>query len=231
MEQENCENCFQWYAVFIYVSITQRQKLSRPLTARRGRRTSPCNRVLASGPWIQAGQHVRRCLGVRPQLRPVVHEISFIRHVIHGIKVFTHHREVFKRPSTFNVFQRLLQILQLCIYLALRLLRALHCLSFESLNGLDLPAHIVFLDMETVDLLFHLGDDVLVLENRAIVGEVHGLRLLRELLHPSAGIVVALLESLQGSSCAALETEFGGQGSPVNFHGGVALLAEVLVRV
>ena len=127
----------------------------------------------------------------------------------------TYHSEVLERPSALNVLQGSLEILQLCVDLALGLLGALHSLRLESLDALDLALDVVLLHLEAAHLLLDVVDDGLVLEDAAVVAEVDRLRLLGEDLDPAAGVVMALLEGLERLSGAATETELLGQGSPV----------------
>lgn len=127
----------------------------------------------------------------------------------------TYHSEVLERPSALNVLQGSLEILQLSVDLALGLLGALHSLRLESLDALDLALDVVLLHLEAAHLLLDVVDDGLVLEDAAVVAEVDRLRLLGEDLDPAAGVVMALLEGLEGLSGAATEAELLGQGSPV----------------
>lgn len=117
----------------------------------------------------------------------------------------THHSQVSEWPGLFNVLQSLLQIAQFLVYDALGLLGALDSLRFECLNRLDLPAYIVCLGLESVELLLDVVDDGLVLEDAAVVLEVDGLRLLGKDGDFAARVVVALLEGLKGSSSVAFE--------------------------
>lgn len=105
-----------------------------------------------------------------------------------------YHSQILKRPRRLNVRQSLLQILQLRIHLALGLLGTLHSLRLKGLDRLDLSRYIHLLDRERIELLLNVRDDVLVLQLRAVVGEVDGLRLLGQHLHSAARIVIALLE-------------------------------------
>ena len=118
----------------------------------------------------------------------------------------THHSKILKRPSRLNVLQRRLQITNLRINPPLGLFCALHSLRLESLNGLDLPSHIVLLNLEAIDLLLDVVDDGAVLEDGAVVGEVDLLGLLGEELDPTARVVVALFECDEGVGGAAAET-------------------------
>ena len=143
----------------------------------------------------------------------------------------TYHSEIFKWPGLLNVLQCLLQVLQLQVDAALGLLSVLHSLGLEGLNGLDLSRNIVRRGLEGAEILLDLVDDGLVLQERAVVGEVDGLRLLRERLHAAAGVVTALLEGLQGRGGLAAETERAGHLGPVEFQGCAALEGEEMLAV
>lgn len=131
------------------------------------------------------------------------------------MRCHTYHSEVLERPSALNVLQGSLEVLQLCVDLALGLLGALHSLRLESLDALDLALDVVLLHLEAAHLLLDVVDDGLVLEDAAVVAEVDRLRLLGEDLDPAAGVVMALLEGLEGLSGAATEAELLGQCSPI----------------
>lgn len=135
----------------------------------------------------------------------------------------THHSEVLERPGGLDVLEGLLQVLQLSVDLGLGLLSALDGLSLVGLDGLDLAANVVLLDLEAVELLLNVVDDGGVLENGAVVGEVDLLGLLGQELDLAARVVVALLEGLQGLGGGATEAEFGAQVGPVDLRGGAAL--------
>lgn len=135
----------------------------------------------------------------------------------------THHSEVLERPGGLDVLEGLLQVLQLGVDLALGLLGALDGLGLVGLNGLDLAADVVLLDLEAVELLLDVVDDGGVLEHAAVVREVDLLRLLGQDLNLAARVVVALLEGLQGLGGGAAEAEFGAQVGPVDLGGGAAL--------
>jgi len=116
-----------------------------------------------------------------------------------------------------------LEIAQLLVDDGLGLLCALDGLGLESLNGLDLPSYIVCLGLESVELLLDVVDDGLVLEGAAVIGEVNGLRLLREDGDLAARIVIALLEGLERSGSLTLETKLRGELGPVELEGSAAL--------
>lgn len=141
-------------------------------------------------------------------------------------KASTYHSEIFKRPSSLNVLQCLLQILQLRLHQPLGLLSPLDSSSLEALNRLNLPRQVHLFHLEAADCLFDLGDDGLVLEDGTVVGEVDVLGLLLEDLEAAARIIVALLKSGEGVEGAAAETEGGGEFAPVDLAGGVGSLRE-----
>lgn len=136
---------------------------------------------------------------------------------------YTHHSEVGKRPGVLNVLERLLEIAELLVDNGLGLLGALQGLCLEGLNGLDLPAHIVRLRFEGVELLLDVVDDGLVLEDATVVLEVDGLRLLGQDGHFAARIVVALLEGLEGGGGVAFEAQLRADLRPVELEGGASL--------
>ena len=181
----------------------------KPTIALKGRRTSPCSRVLASGPLTRAAQHARRCPGGQPRPRPDIRvstaedEPPPTPHSPAG----TYHSQVLKRPGSLDVLQRLLQVGQFGVDPALRVLGTLHSLCLESLNSLDLTLHIVLLGLEGIDLLLDVVDDGGVAQDGAVVREVDFLRLVGEDLHPAARIVVALLEGREGLGGAAFDAE------------------------
>jgi hypothetical protein len=137
---------------------------------------------------------------------------------------YTHHSEVRERPRLLDVLQGLLEIAQLLVDNRLGLLSALDSLRLERLNSLDLPVHIVRLGLESVELLLDVVDDGLVLEDGSVLGEVDGLGLLGENGNLAAGVVVALLELLQGSGGGALQAQLGAELGPVELKSSAALL-------
>ena len=73
-----------------------------------------------------------------------------------------------------------------------------HRLGLERLNRLDLRAHIVGDGLEVAEDLLGLVDNGLVAEDRAVVCEVDGRRLGRELAMDALGVGIALPERLEG---------------------------------
>lgn len=135
----------------------------------------------------------------------------------------TYHSEVLEWASSLNVLKSLLQVQKLSINLALGSFGAFDSLSLEGLNGLDLAVDVVLLDLEAVELLLNVIDDGLVLQDRAVVGEVDGLGLFGKDLYPAARVIVALLETGESLSGAATEAELLAQVGPVELESGGAL--------
>jgi hypothetical protein len=69
------------------------------------------------------------------------------------------------------------------------------------------------------DLVHHGG----VVEGGFVVGKIDGLGLGLQQVDAAAGVVVALLEGLDGGCGLAFEAEGGGDSVPVEFCGGGAL--------
>ena len=136
----------------------------------------------------------------------------------------THHSQVVKWPGILDVLQRLLEVAQLLVDNRLGLLSALDSLRLERLDSLDLPVHIVRLGLESVELLLNVVDDSLVLEDGSVVGEVDGLGLLGEDGNLATGVVVALLELLQGDGGGTLQAQLGAELGPVELKSSAALL-------
>lgn len=135
--------------------------------------------------------------------------------------------EVGERPGIFDVLQCLLEVAELLVDDSLGLLGALDGLGLECLDGLDLPVYIVGLGLESGELLLDVVDDGLVLEDGAVLGEVDGLALLGKDLDLAAGIVIALLERLEGGGGVATEAELLANLGPVELEGCATLLRAV----
>jgi len=198
----------------------------------------PCSQALASDPWKRAAQRAGRYQGEQQQPRPITQISPIDPKSLHvtAQKSFelimsnTHHSEILKRSRSFDVLERLLQILQLLIDLALGLLSGLDGLRLEGLNRLDLSVDIVLLWLESAELLLEVVDDGLVLEHAAVVREVDSLWLLGQKLHLATGVVVALLECYESVGGISFEAELAAQAGPVDF-GGCAALYEVLLAI
>lgn len=76
-------------------------------------------------------------------------------------------------------------------------------------------------------MVLDLVNDGLVLEGLAVVREVDGLGLFGQNGHFAAGIVVALLEGLEGCCGLAAKAERAGDFGPVDFESGATLWSEV----
>jgi len=187
----------------------------------RWRENIPCSLVRPSVPWRRVGRSSHQYPDGQQQPHPVTQGTN----ISPGLESSTHqprntyHSEVLERSSLLDVLQRLLQILQLDINTALGLLGALDSLHLEGLNRLDLSGEVVRRGLEGLEVLLDLVDDGLVLQDRAVVREVDGRRLLRQRLHPAAGIFVALLERLEGGYGLPAETERAGHLVPVELEG------------
>ena len=72
-------------------------------------------------------------------------------------------------------------------------------------------------------MLLDLVDDGLVLELRAVGGEVYRLGCFRKDLDFSAGVVVSLLEGCESGCGLAFEAEGGADFGPVDFEGCASL--------
>lgn len=130
----------------------------------------------------------------------------------------TYHSHLIEWPCRLNVRQSLLQILQLQIDVRLGLLCILHSLCLEGLDGLDLPSDIVCSWLECAEVLLDLVDDALVFEDGTVVREVDLLGLLGEDLHAATGVLVALLECLEGGSGLPAKSEALGHLCPVELE-------------
>jgi len=130
----------------------------------------------------------------------------------------TYHSELIKRPRLLNILQCCLQILQLQINTSLGRLGILHSLCLKSLNRLNLSPNIVCRRLERIEMLLNLVNNGLVLQNRTVVCEVDFGGLLGELGYSATGILVALLEGLEGGGGLAAKTEGGGDFNPVELE-------------
>lgn len=136
----------------------------------------------------------------------------------------TYDGELIERAGVLDVLQGLLQILELHIDTALGLLSVLDGLSLEGLNGLDLAGDIVGDWLEALEVLLYRIDNGLVLQDRAVVGEVDGGWLLLKSRKLAAGILVALLEGVEGGDSGSTESEVRGDCCPVKLESCATLL-------
>lgn len=187
----------------------------------------PCNLgVRASDASRQAAQCAGQYQVVQPQHHPIPIISTSLSPYPNQSSTSTYHSQILKRPRLLNIPQRLVQILQLLIDYTLRLLSALDSLRLKRLDRLQLPGHIVRSRLEGLELLLDGVDDGAVLELVAVLGEVDGGGLFRELGELAAGVVVALFEGEEGGGCVAAEAELGGQLGPVELEGCASLLGE-----
>jgi len=126
--------------------------------------------------------------------------------------------ELVKGTGRLDVEERLLEILELEVDLLLGCLGVLDGLDLENLDGLELAGHVIGGGLEGSEALLDLVNDRLVLEDGAIVGKVDGGGEFRELLDLAAGVVVALLESLETGDGLAAEAERRGDLGPVDLE-------------
>jgi hypothetical protein len=161
----------------------------------------------------------RRCLDEQRQPHPkITQRISPILILEPYHLGNTYHSEILKWSRFLNILQCLLQILQLQINTSLRLLSILQGLCLKSLNRLNLSSNIVCRGFERVEMLLDFVDDGLIFEDGTVVREVNFRGLFGELGHSAAGILVALLEGLEGSDSLATETEGAGDFGPVELE-------------
>ena len=136
----------------------------------------------------------------------------------------TYDSELVEGTGSLDVLQGLLEVDKLSLNLALGLLGVLDGLGLEGIDGLQLAGDIVGSGLEVLEVVLDLVDNSLVLEGLAVVGAVNGLGLLGQDLDLAAGVVVALLESLQGGGGLAAQTQRAGHLGPVDLESGAALL-------
>lgn len=137
--------------------------------------------------------------------------------------IITYHSEILKRPSSLNVLKGLVEVNQLSLNLTPGLLSGLNSLSLKGIDSLNLAANIVRSGLEGLERALDLVDDGLVLQDIAVVREVDGLGLLGQNLQLAAGLIVTLLEGLEGGGCLATEAEGAGDLGPVELESGAAL--------
>lgn len=121
-------------------------------------------------------------------------------------------------PGLLDVLKGSGQVLQLQVDGLLGGLCVLDGLNLKGVNGLDLAGDIVGDGLEGLESLLDLVNDGLVLQDGAVVGEVDGGRLLGQLLDLAAGVLVALLEGLQGGDGLAAEAQGRGDLDPVELE-------------
>lgn len=135
----------------------------------------------------------------------------------------TYDSEVLERTGGLDVLEGGSEVLELEVDSLLGGLGVLDSLNLESLDSLELAADVVGGGLEGLEALLDLVDDGGVLEGGAVGGEVDGRGLLGKLLDLAAGVLVALLESLEGRHGLAAETKRVGHLDPVELKGSASL--------
>lgn len=130
----------------------------------------------------------------------------------------TYDGEVLEGSGLLNVLQGGGEVLELQVDGLLGSLGILDGLGLEGLNGLELSGHVIGDGLEGAEPLLDLVDDGLVLEDGSVGGEVDGGGLLGEDLELAAGVLVALLEGLEGGDGLATEAERAGDLGPVKLE-------------
>ena len=135
----------------------------------------PCSQGRANAPSIQAALFESRYQGGPPQLRPrTPHRYQYCDKGSEARHSDTHNGQVFKRPCCLDILQRFLQIPQFPIHSPLCLLRALHSLHLKSLDGLDLPGHIVCGWLERLEVSLDLVNNRRVVQGATVVLKIDG---------------------------------------------------------
>lgn len=156
----------------------------------------PCILERTSGPWTPASPSSRRWKvpprRPRPARRHIFISIRFLHPQLpstadgnnntdchrktrrYNIGIITYHSELLKRPSSLDILERSLEILQLEVDLLLGALGILDGLDLESLDSLELARDVVLGGLEGGEALLDFVDDGLVLEHGAVVREVDG---------------------------------------------------------
>lgn len=132
--------------------------------------------------------------------------------------MYTYDSEILEGAGGLDVGQGLLEVLELKVDLVLGGLGVLDGLDLEGLNGLDLAGDVVGGGLECGEALLDLVDHGLVLEDGAVVGEVNGRGKLREGLDLATGVLVTLLEGLEGGDGLAAQAERGRDLGPVELE-------------
>ena len=135
----------------------------------------------------------------------------------------TYDGELIKWPGSLDILQSLLQVHQLGLDATLGLLGRLDGLSLKGIDGLELTSNVVGGRLEGLEVVLNLVNDGLVLEGLAVVRKVDGLGLLGQHGYFAAGVIVALLEGLEGCGGLAAKSQGAGDFGPVDFESGATL--------
>lgn len=188
----------------------------------------PCILVLPSGPLKRAFRSSRRSTARQQRHRPVHHHQHFPPQP-RGSPLAVekpYHSQLIERPGRLYVLERLVQLLQLEVDLLLGRLGILDGLDLKGLDGLELAAHVDCRGLESLEPLLDLVNDGLVLEHRPVARKVDRRRELRQLLHPTARVVAALLEGLKRSCRLPTEAKRCGDLGPIDLQCCAALPIE-----
>jgi hypothetical protein len=187
----------------------------------------PCIRAPSSDPWKRARWSSHQSTSRRRRRHPIITHHQHLpvtaakTHPPPGGK--TYNSEVLERPGGLDVLEGGGEVLELEVDGLLGGLGVLDGLDLEGVDGLELAAHVVGGRLELAEALLDLVDDGLVLERGAVGGEVDGGGLLREQLDLAAGILVALLEGLEGGDGLAAEAQRAGDLGPVELESSASL--------
>lgn len=136
----------------------------------------------------------------------------------------TYDSEILEGSGSLNVLQGSGKVLELQVDGLLGSLGVLDGLGLEGIDGLQLAGDIVGDGLEGSESLLDLLDDGLVLEDGSVGGEVDGGGLLGKGLELAAGVLVALLEGLEGGNGLATEAQRAGDLGPVELESCASLL-------
>lgn len=123
-----------------------------------------------------------------------------------------------ERSGGLNVLQSLFQVGQFLLDKLSGFLSILQSLSLESLNGLNLLGDVVRNGLEGLESGFDLVNDILVLQNAAVVSKVDLTCSRRQFEELLAGIVITLAESLKGRHGGTSETEGRNDLGPIDLN-------------
>merc|ERR1712058_8436 len=115
------------------------------------------------------------------------------------------HSHLVPPSSTLDIAERLVQALQLNLNLALGILGIFNSNLLESFNRANLLVNVVCLGLKGLEVLLDLVDHSSVLEDGAVIAEVDAGGLVLENRQAAAGLVISLLEVVQGAGRAAAQ--------------------------
>ena len=136
----------------------------------------------------------------------------------------TYDSEVLEWSGLLNVLKGGGKVLELQVDGLLGSLGVLDGLGLEGIDGLQLSADIVGDGLEGGESLLDLVDNSLVLQDGSVGGEVDGGSLLGKDLELAAGILVSLLEGLEGGNGLTAKAQRAGDLGPVELESCASLL-------